>query len=48
METEDVLEYIEKAKAKRRLEKPVDIHSDRGLQYISRRYIELTKRMKRS
>ena len=48
METEDVLECVEQAKSRRKLEKPLVLHSDRGVQYVSRYYREITEGMQRS
>lgn len=48
MEVKDVLECLEKAKERRNMEKPVVIHSDRGVQFVSKWYQELTAGMKRS
>lgn len=48
MEVEDVLECLEKAKEIRKLDDPVVIHSDRGVQFVSKWYQELTRGMIRS
>lgn len=40
--TEHVIEAIEKAKKSRKQSQPIIIHSDRGCQYVSKRYIEAT------
>lgn len=48
MEVEEVLECLEKAKQRRRIDKPVVIHSDRGVQFVSKKYKELTAQMSRS
>lgn len=48
MEAEDVLECVEIAKSRRKLDQPIIIHSDRGIQYVSKRYKELTSQMQRS
>jgi len=42
LSTEHVISAIEKAKASRRVSRPVVIHSDRGCQYVSRNYLEAT------
>ena len=42
LSTEGVLRAISKAKANRKLTQPVVIHSDRGCQYVSQKYIEAT------
>lgn len=42
LSTAAVIKAIEKAKAKRKLESPIVIHSDRGVQYVSKAYIEST------
>lgn len=46
MEVEDVLECLKIAKKRRRMEEAVVIHSDRGIQFVSKVYKELTKDMK--
>lgn len=45
MTAEEVLRCLEIAKQKRNLDRPVVIHSDRGSQYVSKRYKELTAGM---
>lgn len=42
LSTEGVLKAIAKSKSKRKLSQPVIIHSDRGCQYVSKKYIEAT------
>jgi len=42
LSTEGVLKAICKAKSNRKLSQPVIIHSDRGCQYVSKKYIEAT------
>ena len=42
LSTAGVLKAIEKAKANRKLESPIIIHSDRGCQYVSKEYIKAT------
>lgn len=42
LSTAGVLKAIEKAKANRKLDLPVVIHSDRGSQYVSKEYIKST------
>lgn len=48
MEADEVLECIRKAKQKRNISDPLVIHSDRGVQFTSTQYYELTERMKNS
>lgn len=45
MEVEEVLECLRIAKIRRQMDHPVVIHSDRGVQFVSKRYQELTKGM---
>lgn len=40
--TEHVLVAINKAKSNRKLDQPTIIHSDRGCQYVSKKYVEAT------
>jgi putative transposase len=42
LSTVGILRGIEKAKANRKIDSPLIIHSDRGVQYISKAYIEAT------
>lgn len=42
LEAEGVIIAIEKAKASRKTDKPVIIHSDRGCQYVSKDYLDST------
>ena len=42
LSTEGVLVAIENAKRSRKLESPVIIHSDRGVQFVSKAYVEAT------
>lgn len=42
LSTEHVLKAIEKAKANRKVSKPIIIHSDRGCQFVSKGYLEAT------
>ena len=42
LSTKSVLRAIEKAKKNRKIDSPIIIHSDRGVQYISKAYIEAT------
>lgn len=42
LSTAGVLKAIDKAKANRKLESPIIIHSDRGVQYVSKAYIDAT------
>lgn len=48
MTAESVLEAIKIAQERRNIEKPVIIHSDRGIQFTSELYKEITEKMKRS
>ncbi len=48
MQVEEVLECIKIAKERRKTDDPVVIHSDRGVQFTSKQYNELTEEMKRS
>lgn len=48
MDVSCVVNTINKAKARRTLEQPLVIHSDRGSQYISQEYKHVTENMKRS
>ena len=48
LEAKWVIEAVNKAKAKRNVNKPLIIHTDRGVQYVSREYIEATAGMCRS
>lgn len=48
LETSCVIDTINKAKSRRKLFDPLIIHSDRGSQYVSKAYIEATKKMQRS
>ena len=41
MEVEEVLECLEKAKQRRKIDKLVVIHSGRGIQFVSKKYKEL-------
>ena len=43
LDAHSVLKCIEKAKKKRHIEHPLVVHSDRGIQYTSSRYKELTR-----
>lgn len=42
LSTEHVLKAIEKAKVNRKISQPVVIHSDRGIQFVSKSYLETT------
>lgn len=42
MEVSCVIETINKAKARRNIEKPLILHSDRGSQYVSKEYKRVT------
>lgn len=48
MTAESVLEAIKIAQKRRNIRKPVIIHSDRGIQFTSELYKEITEKMKRS
>lgn len=48
MTAQSVLEVIKTAKQRRNILKPLVIHSDRGIQFTSEEYRELTEKMKRS
>ena len=48
MEVSCVIDSINKAKARRKLDKPLIIHSDRGSQYVSKEYRKATAKMQRS
>lgn len=48
MTCESVLEVIKIAKQRRNIENPLVIHSDRGVQFTSEEYQELTENMQRS
>lgn len=48
MTAESVLEVIKIAKKRRNIKNPLILHSDRGIQFTSEMYRELTEKMKRS
>ena len=48
MDADKVLKCIEKAKERRNIENPLVIQSDRGVQYTSTKYRELTREFIRS
>lgn len=48
LEAAYVVKAVEKAKRRRNVEKPLILHTDRGIQYVCREYIEATAGMKRS
>ena len=48
MKAESVVEAINIAKARRNIEKPLVIHSDRGVQFTSEEYQKITVKMERS
>ena len=48
LEAKHVVKAVEKAKKRRNVEKPLILHTDRGIQYVCREYIEATIGMKRS
>ena len=45
LEVSCVIETINKAKAKRKIEEPLIMHSDRGVQYVSKEYKRVTANM---
>ena len=48
LEVSCVIETINKAKARRKIEEPLILHSDRGSQYVSNEYKRVTANMQRS
>ena len=48
LEAKHVVKAVEKAKRRRNVEKPLILHTDRGIQYVCREYVEATIGMKRS
>lgn len=48
LEAKYVVKAVEKAKRRRNVEKPLILHTDRGIQYVCREYVEATAGMKRS
>ena len=48
MEANGILKCIEKAKERRKVKKPLVIQSDRGVQYTSIQYQEMTEEFIRS
>ena len=48
LEAKHVVKAVEKAKRRRNVEKPLILHTDRGIQYVCREYVEATAGMKRS
>ncbi len=48
MEVRHVIEAINKAKRRRKLDSALVIHSDRGSQYVSKEYKKVTEKMSRS
>ena len=48
LEVSCVIDIINKAKARRNIDQPLIIHSDRGSQYVAKEYIKATEHMKRS
>ena len=48
LEVSCVIETINKAKARRKIEEPLIMHSDRGVQYVSKEYQRITANMQRS
>ena len=43
-----MIDTINKAKARRNIDQPLIIHSDRGSQYVAKEYLKATEHMKRS
>ncbi len=48
LEAKYVVKAVEKAKRRRNVEKPLILHTDRGIQYVCREYVEATAGIKRS
>ena len=48
LEVSCVIETINKAKVRRKIEEPLILHSDRGSQYVSNEYKRVTANMQRS
>lgn len=48
LEVSCVIETINKAKARRKIKEPLIMHSDRGVQYVSKEYQRITANMQRS
>ena len=48
LEAKYVVKAVEKAKRRRGVEKPLILHTDRGIQYVCMEYVEATAGMKRS
>lgn len=48
LEAKYVVKAVEKAKRRKGVEKPLILHTDRGIQYVCREYVEATAGMKRS
>ena len=48
LEAKYVVKAVEKAKRRRGVEKPLILHTDRGIQYVCREYVEATAGIKRS
>ncbi len=48
LEVSSVIDTINKAKARRKTELPLILHSDRGSQYVSKEYRKATEKMQRS
>lgn len=48
LEAKYVIEAVEKARKRRKVDKPLVLHTDRGIQYVCRDYIEATAGMMRS
>ena len=48
LEAKYVVEAVEKARKRRNVDKPLVLHTDRGIQYVSKDYVRATEGMKRS
>ena len=48
LEVSCVIDTINKAKARRNIDQPLIIHSDRGSQYVAKEYKKATENMQRS
>ena len=48
LEAKHVIKAVEKARKRRNVEKPLILHTDRGIPYVCREYVEATIGRKRS
>lgn len=48
LEAKHVIEAVEKARKRRNVEKPLVLHTDRGIQYVCKEYVKATEGMMRS